>query len=251
LFVYSFDIEKQELVVGKVNKIWKTGTKKVYKITYEWWFNTPQGRIYKTNSIKVTANHKFLLKKWQHKDPFKGINKKGDIYLSIEDGLTIGHSLQPFYRHENLGYSYVGVKSSKQIREGRFLLGYKLKKDLIKKEEQCHHKDENKLNDTYNNLELEMIDEHSRYHTSKNNVMFDKKVKEKHNIIMQSQEYKNKQSETMKEVFKNPEIYKKRLKQIEETNEQRSLTVKDKHKNPSYRYNFLMGLLKRKNSSLL
>ncbi len=249
IFVYSFDIENQKMVIAKAKKIWRTGVKKVWRITYEWWFNTPSGRILKTDSIKVSSNHKFLLKKWQHKNPFKGINKKNDRdYLSIDEGLSIGHSLQPFYR--TIGeYCDIGVKSDQKIRENRFLLEYKLNRKLKNKKEQCHHIDENKLNDNWDNLKFNMIDEHSRHHTSKNNPMHNLIHKQKHQSIVQSIEYKNKMSIKMKEILKDSVLHQNRLKQICDTNPQRRITVKNKHKNdPIYRYNYLMGLLKRKNT---
>lgn len=205
-YVYSYDSKENKIVLGKVKKVWKTGKKKVFKVSYKWWFNKKDGIIEKENSIKVSSNHLFLLKLSKKHDPFKGINKKGEEYLSIENGLKINHSLKPFYRR-NYTYSFVGESSNKMKKESRFLFEFKIKRKL-KKGEQCHHKDGNKLNDSWDNLELLMIKEHSSLHTKgKNNCMNNPEIKKKHNKIVSSEEYKRNLSMRLKEAFNNPILY--------------------------------------------
>src|ERR1700722_2808000 len=102
-YVYSFSVSKQKLVLGKVKKVWKTGKKKVYRVTYEWKHAIKGGKETHQNSIVVTSNHKFLLKKHTKHDPYKGIQEDVN-YLSIDQGLTSGHSIQPFLRGIQFGY---------------------------------------------------------------------------------------------------------------------------------------------------
>ena len=101
--VYSFDIKKNKLVLGKVKRVWKTGKKMTYRVTYKWKGGLINGKNkWSENSIIVTSDHKFLLKKYKgyNRSFFDGINDNLDyVYISIDDGLKIGHSLMPFYRY--------------------------------------------------------------------------------------------------------------------------------------------------------
>src|SRR5258706_13372821 len=38
-YVYSYDTISEKIVLGKVNKVWKTGTKRAYRVTYQWTYN--------------------------------------------------------------------------------------------------------------------------------------------------------------------------------------------------------------------
>lgn len=243
-YVYSFDIHKNELTLGKVNKVWNTGRKKVYRVIYEWWYAKGNESVKVRNSLKTTANHKFLLKQnTGHKsDPFKG-KKENRKYLSIDDGLSVGHGLQPFHRNiVKSGYGHMGTFSNKMKREGRFLLFKKIGR-FLSEEEQCHHIDENKLNDEWNNLKLLNVDEHSKEHSiTRENPMYNEKHKKKHTEVLQSFSYKKKMSNSMKEYLSDSENYKKRIESIHKQKHKTQKTVKDKFKNdPVYYYNYLLG----------
>ena len=235
--VYSYDIKENKLVLGRVKKVWKTGRKKVYKIKYEWWFS--RDGIKKENSIKVTSNHCFLLKDGRWRRNVFANKKFKKKYVSIDDGLCIGIGIEPLNRGIDGDYSYLGANGM-NIKESRFLLEHKLGRKLIG-EEQCHHHDENKLNDTWGNLKLENIDDHSRYHSIKNNVMFNPQVREKHQKIVQSDKYRQKMSRKMKDVLKDPKIYAKRLEQLERDKGKISDTLKQKYKNPEFYYLYLLN----------
>ena len=240
-YVYSYDKKNEKLVIGKVKKVWKTGRKKVCEVSYNWWFNTVDEPIMKENSIKASLNHPFLLKTPKAHDPFKGINENGINYLSINQGLKIDHSLQPFYRRVEKDYGYVGTSSDNIQKESCFLLGFKLGRKL-EKHEQCHHKDENKLNDEWNNLELQTIKSHSSLHTKgENNCMNNSVIREKHKEIIQSEAYRKNMSLVMKEVLSNPETYNRRLIEIEKSNPKRSATLKEKYKEPVFYYEYLLN----------
>lgn len=236
LFVYSYDIEKEQLAVGKVRKVWKTGRRKVFKVTYEWFHATPGRRVRKVDSLVVTDNHPFLLRNPKlFKDPFKGKFSK-TRYSSIKDGLSVGHSLQPFSRGvsdpEGQSRSFVGTVGFVKT-EAVFLTEFKIGR-RIKDNENCHHVNENTLDDTWDNLECLTIAEHWRHHSTKSNVMFRLDIKAKHAESMRDLFYKDGQSLRMSNWLSDPKNYQVRLDAIERSNEGRSNTVKDLWKDPNY-----------------
>lgn len=238
-YVYSYDQKRRHLVLGKVKKVWKTGRKVVYRVDYTWQFNKPNKTIKKRDSIKVTLSHLFLLKRYIAHDPYKGVNQEGQDYLSIAQGLMVGYSLQPFYRRICFGYSQIGLVS-KTRKESRFLLEFKLGRKL-RAGEQCHHRDENKLNDAWRNLELQTIQNHSSLHCQGNrNPMRNPEVREKHREIMQSDEYRRDQSRRMKMVLGNPEVYSARLQQLAKSKYKIRRTLKDWYNSPSFYYRYLL-----------
>jgi uracil-DNA glycosylase family 4 len=215
-YVYSFDIERQVITLGKVKRVWKTGTKQVFRVTYEWSYTQKKEKIYKTDSIKVTANHPFLLKKYIPHDPFgSGKDRQGITYLSIEQGLRCGDGIQPILRHRKFGYSFVGTSHKNMSREGRFLLANKLERELIKGED-CHHKNENKLNDTWDNLVLLTTVEHARQHILDNNPMNSVSARENHKKALSRPEYREGQREVQYRYLSIPENYEKRAQQVQE-----------------------------------
>jgi DNA polymerase I-like protein with 3'-5' exonuclease and polymerase domains/intein/homing endonuclease len=231
-YVYSFDRRNNKLVLGLVTKVWKTGIKKAYKVTYKWSYAEGMQKVYLEDSLIVTSNHPFLLKEPSFKDPFKGINKKGG-YLSIDQGLQKGHSIQPFHSNLVTGRYHVGISHDEMYREARFLLEFKEGRKL-KKGEECHHDDENKLNDTWGNILLETTESHARLHTLRSNPMHSAKARRAHKRAMQSPIYRKGQSEKLKTHLSDPEAYEERIKQILATNPARSETVKNKYKDPGY-----------------
>jgi len=247
LFVYSYSIKRQKLVVSKINRVWKTGRKKVYRVTYEW--KAPNGKKVKTysNSIIVTANHPFLLKRYIKHDIFQGDKYIDSDYMSLEDGLKIGDSIQPFHRG-NYKYCMIGTSWNNKCREGRFLLEYKEGKELLSDEE-CHHKDENKWNDEWSNLALLNNGVHTTLHLTKNNPMNNSIHRKTHSKVMNSKKYRENQSKVMKEALKNPIKHTNILNGIKKSNRERSDTVKNLHLNPEYRSNYLLGRIKCQRSS--
>lgn len=242
--VYSYDIETKSLVLGNVEKVWSTGIKKVYKVTYEWSFDHIN---IKQDSIIVTSNHPFLLRPVTpgKRDPYKGINDGKDTYKSIDTGLSVGHSLQPFNRNFNGTQSLISIESKQAIVESRFLLSNKLGRKLKDKTEHCHHIDRNHLNDSYDNIQEIDIKEHAILHMKEDGShMYIPEIREKHRQVMSSTIYKKKMSLIMHKLLQDPIMYKKRLEQIQDTNSSRSSTVKQKHNDPEYYYKYIMGRAK-------
>lgn len=240
-YVYSFDVENQKMVLGLVKRVWLSGFKRVYKVTYEWKYAYGKKTVMLRDYITVTANHPFLLKKLQKKDPFKSKFRRKEVYFSIREGLTIGDSLQPFHRRDG-AYQAVGAFAKDMTREGRWLLSQKVGRELTK-EEDCHHLDGNKWNDTWNNLHLIKKDEHAKLHyEERGNPLDISNGRENHRKAMQSEEYKRNHSKLMKDKLAEPEARKKRIAQIQAQRKQTSETVKRKFAtDPVYYWNYLQG----------
>jgi len=246
-YVYSYDLETNGMVLGKVARVWKTGKKKVYTVTYEWKYPNGDDLVYVEDSITVTSNHKFLLKPKLKHDPFKGLDYGNVCYVSIDDGLCVGASLQPFHR-SNVGYSYIGISAKSMLLEARFLLGNKVGRPMTNKEN-CHHIDRNTLNDSWDNLELHTISSHAALHMREDGSMLSPDAIAKHKAVVQSDAYRKRHSEIMKEVLSNPKVYAERLQQIEACRGKIQATVKKRFTEPGFYYKYLLGVQKVHNLS--
>lgn len=227
--VYSFDLNEKKLAIGNVKKVWKVGLKKVYRISFYWWGAPPDGKGGRQKyygDIKVTDNHPFLLKK--------------GTYLSLKEGLKVGDRLQPFYRN-GVVRNTVGVYSGDMVLEYRFLMQNHLGRELSP-DEHFHHRDRNKLNDTFENLEPTDVVEHARMHGYEDNPMSNSIHRDTHRAVMESSSYREKMSKRMKEVLADPEARAKRIAQIHSQRKQTSETLKRKFAtDPLYYYNYLTG----------
>lgn len=239
-YVYSCDVANRKLAVGVVKRVWKTGKKKVYRVEYAWKYAKGNRLVWLRNSIKVTSNHRFLLKPHIKHDPFCGILRDGVDYLSVEDGLSVGDSLQPFLRR-NSNYSTVGISRKETHKESRFLLEYKLGRDLFLGEE-CYHIDRNKLNDRWDNVELQTKSSHAYIHSQGDeNPMSTQSAREKHRIAVESEEYRDKLSRIMKDVLSDPEVYEARLSQIQQSKGKIQATLLERYKEPEFYYKYLLA----------
>ena len=158
-YVYSFNIEKQQLELKKAKKVWMAGKNKdVYEIT-----------LFSGKKIRTTKNHPFLvdIKKKPEKGCGQGKREKiiSRIYKNLED-LKIGDYLTTFNRAtirctdgEQIKVNY----NEKRILEHRFIAQQVF--DKLKKHDIVHHIDENKSNNDINNLMLFPTNSaHARFH---------------------------------------------------------------------------------------
>ena len=151
LWCYSYDLENNQIVPGKIINVFKTQTvEKIYKITFD-----------NNKSIKCTGEHKFLC--------------RDGIYRKVKD-LNEGISIMPLYFNRN---SYEYFFNSKTINGGN-ILNEDTWLELIcststhimvneyfnikKTGYDIHHKDENKYNNNPNNLEYILKGEHTKRH---------------------------------------------------------------------------------------
>ena len=150
LYVYSFDLDTNRYVPGRLINAFSTGIKDVYKITLD------NGK-----SFEATSNHKFLTrdKHWK----------------SIDTGLKVNDSLMPYYVEYKPIYTRPNGKSSSDYqvikhpqKDGtyieepthRMVMRYKLGKfkGVI------HHKDYNRLNNNPDNLQVMNWLQHRKFH---------------------------------------------------------------------------------------
>jgi len=241
--VYAYDLKKEDITLATVRRVWKTGRKMTYRVTYQWWYRTFDGStVTLENSLVVSSNHPFLLRNPKIKqDPFRGATF-AKRYLSIDEGLAVGHSLQPFNRRGGTAEDRPWIASAGKLgrREAIFLTEWKLGR-AIRRNENCHHRDENPLNDAWGNLECLTTAEHWRHHSTKNNVMRRIDVRAAHKQAMARPEYRSQLSLKLKAYLANPNNYKKWLRSILKTNSARSETVKKHFRNPEFYWQYLVG----------
>lgn len=232
LQVYSYNHRTNKLDLGSVVKVWKTGTKSVYRVTYFWWGakrgkgkgnGKIGGRCKYFGSLVVTDNHPFLL--------------RTGTYKSIKQGLKVGDSLMPFLRYGR-DYSNIGISSNTMVRDCRFLLEHKIGRALEKGEE-CHHEDRNKLNDQYENIKLETTESHARIHGFEDNPMSIQLHRETHLKAVRSESYRANHRKIMSAMFSKTEVRVKRAEQNKRVAYKTSATLKEKYKDPIFYFNYL------------
>ncbi|MBS1792242.1 MAG: deoxyhypusine synthase family protein [Acidobacteria bacterium] len=145
-FVYSFDHEINKITLAKVNKVWKTGEKEVYRLRFGWWSGQRKDK-WVEDEIFATPEHLMMLHNGSYK-PLKALKK--------------GESLKAFNTsYSTDGYRQIGLGSGKTISEHRYLLEFALGRKL-ERDEVAHHADHNHLNNNFENL----VAEHYRTHLS-------------------------------------------------------------------------------------
>lgn len=215
--VYSYDLETKSLVLGTVKKVWRTGFRKLFKVSFEWWGPQPGGKGGRTKrygSIRVTDNHPFLLRNGE--------------YRSITEGLQPGDRLQPFYRFVSGRRYRVGLHSSKMVKEAVFLAGQKIGRDLVSGEE-AHHDDRNPENDTAENLIVMTQEDHARLHALEDNAMFNHEHRETHRKAVRDEGYRAGQSERMSQHLSDPENRARRVAALHANRERSSATLKNRY----------------------
>ncbi len=144
--VYSFDHEAKKMTLAKVEKVWKTGEKEVYRLRYGWWSGQRKDK-WLEDEILATPEHLIMLHNGSYK-PLKALKK--------------GESLKAFNTsYSTHGYRQIGLGVGKTIPEHRYLLEFTLGRKL-EKDEVSHHADHNHLNNNFDNL----VAENYRIHLS-------------------------------------------------------------------------------------
>lgn len=145
-FVYSFDHDEKKMTLAKVNRVWQTGEKEVYRLKYGWWSGQRKDK-WMVDEILATPEHLMMLHNGSYK-PLKALKP--------------GESLKAFNTsYSTHGYRQIGLGTGKTIPEHRYLLEFSLGRKL-EKDEVAHHQDHNHLNNNFENL----VAEHYRTHVS-------------------------------------------------------------------------------------
>lgn len=153
-YVYCFD-NKLNPAIKKVLWSGKTGNKKVIRIH---WYALGSGKQF----VDVTPNHKIRLINGEYKEA--QYLKKGDRILAC------------CRRRDELWFTGHRTKHNRGILEHRFIYSNLI--GALEQEEVVHHKDENHLNHTPNNLEKMTLSEHSKLHGSNVSSEIRKKISE-------------------------------------------------------------------------
>ena len=178
LYTYTYDIEKQRIVPGKIISGLCTGNKEIYEIVLD-----------NNEIIKCTGNHRFML--------------RNGTYKEAKD-LKNGEALMPLYRKVNKkGYELTtNPMSGKDNFTYRRIAEYQF--DEIPKNYHVHHIDFNKNNNNPTNLKLLSKEDHFKLHWSYAHDRW------------QNPEFRNTQIERMQKVWKNytPEQRAQRSKKL-------------------------------------
>lgn len=137
--IWSYNIEKHRIDIGKAHSPRKTGSNKdVYKITFD-----------NNSYIIATSNHPILMNNYEYKN-VENI-KPGERVIPFNSFIKNGHHIISTLKY--------GQKSAHQYA------WFIKNNEFINKPFCIHHKDENKLNNNISNLEKLTIPEHIKIHS--------------------------------------------------------------------------------------
>jgi deoxyhypusine synthase len=106
--VYSFDHDEKKMTLAKVNKVWQTGEKEVYRLRYGWWSGQRKDK-WLEDEILATPEHLIMLHNGSYK-PLKAL-KKGEIlkgFSSVsEQNVEIGVAVGQSFNHEEIRERYI------------------------------------------------------------------------------------------------------------------------------------------------
>ncbi len=168
--VYSYDETLKRIVVGKASRVWMTGNKPVYRVTFKP-FNDGKNRKQKMpQHIDVTADHPFMLRVNSPRAQFNhtGYEWDPDAYRRADE-LKPGDRLMPLFRRIEDGYSYMHLNNGECVEEHRFILS-ELKGQRSRTDYHGHHKNHNTTDNTPSNLEWKTAHDHLSDHTSERNL---------------------------------------------------------------------------------
>lgn len=153
--VYSVD-NNGKVVIKNSTKTWKTRENaEIWKLVLD-----------DDSELRATPDHKIMLRDGSYKE--------------LKD-LKVGDSLYPFNSTEKHGYRNIqgtGKKAS-GLRQYRLITEFMNGELPDAKKFAIHHKDFNKRNDAWENLEILSHEEHNRLHCLENNPMKDPQVVER------------------------------------------------------------------------
>ena len=145
-YVYSYDHEQKKIALSEVEKVWRTGIKEVWRLRYNWYTGMRKEK-YREGELLATSDHLIMLTNGTYK-PLKVLQP--------------GESLKAFNTSYSVhGYRQIGLGTGKTLAEHRYLLEFKLGRQL-EAHEVAHHVDGNHLNNNLDNL----VAEHYRTHLS-------------------------------------------------------------------------------------
>ena len=145
--VYTYDINKKEVLIANAINIQKTGiNKELVRVHFD-----------DGTHIDCTPDHKFLLLK------YGGPQKTEEIGIEAKD-IKSKMRVRAFKKYTLGGYYNIQWGRGKSQFIHRLIIEYKIGRKIIKGES-CHHIDKNKLNNHPDNLQFfEFFNEHMKFH---------------------------------------------------------------------------------------
>jgi deoxyhypusine synthase len=156
--VYSYDRDKQRIVLSNVAAVFPSGKKKLYKVKYSW---TSKGNARKrskrcTGEVVASADHQFLMRNGTYKKlselssadrlmPFNAVYKQNGYAAAV-------------YRHV-----YTNSRKPSRLPEHRMIAEHAAGRPLVASD-QVHHIDHCPWNNSPDNLQIMTPEEHSEHH---------------------------------------------------------------------------------------
>src|SRR5215813_8894496 len=131
-YLYSYDHEQKKIILSEVEKAWRTGEQEVWRLRYGWYTGMRKEK-YREAELLATPDHLIMLSNGAYK-PLKVLRR--------------GESLKAFNTSYSAhGYRQIGLGVGKTLPEHRYLLEFKLGRQL-EPHEVAHHLDGNHLNNS-------------------------------------------------------------------------------------------------------
>lgn len=126
-YLYSYDHEQKKITLSEVEKAWRTGEQEVWRLRYCWYAGMRKEK-YREAELLATPDHLIMLSNGAYK-PLKALRR--------------GESLKAFNSSYSApGYRQIGMGVGKTLSEHRYLLEFKLGRQL-EPHEVAHHLDGN------------------------------------------------------------------------------------------------------------
>ena len=163
--VYSFDPVSKDLKISWCTRAWSVGKKKVLELEFD------EGTF-----LKCTADHKLYKKKWNNSKFCKEV-QVGELCVGDRVWATQVWENKEGRRYikKNLGKD---TQYTNMVKVAREYYAFRTGKVLTENFD-VHHKDENKSNDGFTNLEKITRSDHSKHHIIKNHPMSSQKARAK------------------------------------------------------------------------
>lgn len=170
-YLYSYDIDSNNIKIQKAKKVWCSGKKEVFKIHFD-----------TGDFLEVTKDHPLLM--------------TNNEYKTIKN-LKIGESIKAFHKYFSNDYYHIFTNTSNSIKQSK--VAYESLYGQINKNNLIHHIDGDKLNDLPENLEELFFTQYRAKHPYKLTEEKRKKIAKKISDKFKDEKFRKKHSKAVKE----------------------------------------------------